>query len=61
MSLQINNMNKTSSATSLRNKESCQGNQTRKIRKYYIKQRINYSKSAVDFNKRTRNERNQQK
>ena len=61
MSLQINNMNKTSSATSLRNKEYCQGNQTRKIRKYYIKQRINYSKSAVDFNKRTRNERNQQK
>jgi len=58
-----NNMNKTStsSALSLRNKESYRKDSMKKIRKYYTKKRINFSKSAANFNKRKNNEANSYK
>ena len=48
----LNNTNKTSSALSSRNKESFQKKSTKKIRKFYINEGLNYCKSAMNFNKR---------
>ena len=47
-----NNINKTSSAFSIRNKDPFYKDSMRKIRKYYTNKKINFSKSAVNFNKR---------
>ena len=51
-----NNINKTSSAFSIRNKDPFYKDSMRKIRKYYTNKKINFSKSAVNFNKRKKNE-----
>lgn len=52
----MSNMNKTSLAFSLRNKELFPKKQMQKIRKYYIKPNIQYSKSAVDIKNKNTNE-----
>ena len=51
-----NNISKTSSVLSKRKKEPFHKDSMRKIMKYYTNKKINFCKSAVNFNKRKNNE-----